>query len=70
MIDNVAVAEDAAGGGVGTGLVGAIHSWAKDRGISDIWLHVWEFNEAAKRMYEKLGYSTLSRVMAARTSFA
>jgi len=67
MIDNVAVAKDAAGGGVGTRLVEAIHSWAKQHDISDLRLHVWEFNNAAKRMYEKLGYSTLSRILAVRS---
>lgn len=47
--------------GVGTALMERTHRWALGKGVNQIELNVFEFNEAAIRLYEKLGYRTLSR---------
>jgi GNAT superfamily N-acetyltransferase len=39
------------------------HAWALDKGINQIQLNVWEFNEGAIAFYEKLGYTVASRTM-------
>lgn len=49
--------------GVGRRLLAEAESWVRQRGASSIELVVYEFNEGARRFYEKLGYATLSRTM-------
>ena len=39
----------------------AAHRWIRDRGINEIELIVYEFNEPAMRLYRKLGYSPAGR---------
>ena len=62
-IDTVVVAQACRRRGVGAMLVEHVHSWAKDRGVDYVDLTVFEFNDAAKAFYEKLGYFTVSRRM-------
>jgi GNAT superfamily N-acetyltransferase len=32
------------------------HRWALDKGVSEVELSVWDFNEGAIAFYENLGY--------------
>ena len=45
--------------GIGELLMQAIHDEARARGVARIWLEVIETNEAAFRLYEKLGYEVV-----------
>jgi ribosomal protein S18 acetylase RimI-like enzyme len=49
--------------GVARMLLKKADKWAKAQGAERIELNVWEFNEAAIRCHQSLGYSTLSRRM-------
>lgn len=57
-ISEVAVSEEAQGTGTGTLLMEAIERWAKEMSYSRISLNVFTSNERARRLYERLGYST------------
>ncbi len=48
--------------GIGELLMDALHEEARARGIARIWLEVIEQNEAAFRLYEKLGYDVTRRL--------
>jgi ribosomal protein S18 acetylase RimI-like enzyme len=63
VIDNIAVSTTHRRKGIGRALVQAADRWAVERGIDQIELHVWEFNEGARAFYEKLGYRTAGRRM-------
>jgi ribosomal protein S18 acetylase RimI-like enzyme len=47
--------------GIGRALVHAAEQWSVARGMASVELTVWEFNGAARRMYEQLGYTTDAR---------
>lgn len=47
--------------GIATALMGACEARARAWGATRIELVVYEFNEAARRLYDGLGYETLSR---------
>lgn len=55
-IGSVSVAEDQWGQGVGRALMQAAEAWARQRGMADLRLHVWDFNQRALRLYAELGY--------------
>ena len=42
--------------GIGTALMQAAESWARESGIGKLELHVFPYNTAAISLYEKLGY--------------
>jgi ribosomal protein S18 acetylase RimI-like enzyme len=63
VVEAVVVATEDRGAGVGKVLMAAAEHWARDRGADEIWLDVWEFNDAAVGFYEALGYETVSRRM-------
>lgn len=50
------VAEDARGRGVGTALLEAAVEWAHASGVTKLELHVFPWNEPARRLYEKFGF--------------
>ena len=61
MVQELVVAQAHQRLGIATRLMSEAHRWARDRGITEIELNVYEFNQAALRLYSKLGYSTDSR---------
>jgi diamine N-acetyltransferase len=62
-VDSLAVRADHQRTGVGRALMAAAESWAAERGISEIELSVWEFNQSALAFYKELGYVTERRKM-------
>jgi GNAT superfamily N-acetyltransferase len=42
-------------------LMQAAEEWARTKGLTDVRLNVFEFNEGARDFYARLGYRTLSR---------
>jgi GNAT superfamily N-acetyltransferase len=55
-VGGVGVVAGARREGVGQILMEALHEEARARGLRELWLEVIEENEAAFRLYEKLGY--------------
>ena len=55
-IDSIAVLETYRGRGIGTALMEAVGEKARELGVDDIRLHVWEANEGALGFYRSLGY--------------
>jgi ribosomal protein S18 acetylase RimI-like enzyme len=53
---DIAVTEAAEGRGVGRALLEAAERWAEERGYPWLTLHVFEGNDRARRLYEKMGY--------------
>ena len=51
------------GKGIGRALMERVHQWGLEKGIRVFHLAVHEFNRKAQRFYEKLGYSTIMRLM-------
>ncbi len=49
------------------------HRWARDRGLTEIQLTVYDFNQPALRLYTKLGYAPdshrLSRKLESQSTF-
>jgi GNAT superfamily N-acetyltransferase len=58
-VGGVGVISSARRQGIGETLMRALHDEARARGIARIWLEVIEQNEAAYRLYEKLGYDVV-----------
>ena len=55
-IHDVAVLESARGAGVATGLVSAARDWLRDRGAPRVVLWTAEPNQAAQRVFDRLGF--------------
>lgn len=49
--------------GIGRMLMEGALDWARQQGVGQIELNVFEFNQGAIKFYEKLGFKTLSRKM-------
>jgi len=62
-VDELAVAEQHRGQGIGRALVQAAERWASDQDMSEIELNVWQVNKGAIAFYERLGYETIRRTM-------
>lgn len=60
-IENVVVAEEQRRGGSGTALVQQLLQKAREAGATSVLLEVRESNTAARRLYEKLGFSEIAR---------
>ena len=64
MVQELVVAQAHQRRGIATRLMTEAHRWARDRGVTEVGLSVYEFNQAALRLYHRLGYSTVSRRLA------
>lgn len=62
-IDNLFVQENWRGRGVARSLLQEVERWLKNQGISDVELNVYEFNQQAIALYDRLGFTTISRKM-------
>jgi len=62
-IGTLAVAQRHQRRGIGRALMQAAESWASEKGIDQIELSVWEFNDQARAFYAALGYHTASLKM-------
>jgi diamine N-acetyltransferase len=62
-VDDLAVSESSRRQGVGQALMERTQEWAAGKGLTEIELHVWEFNSGAIAFYEQLGYQTTGRRM-------
>lgn len=65
-VRDLVVHERHRGGGIGRALMQAVHRWARERGLDQVRLMVWEFNQPALAFYQALGYDTLNRNMVKR----
>ena len=65
-VGSVSVAGEHWGQGIGSELMRQAERWAQERGVSDLRLHVWAFNERALRLYAELGYEVRSHVLGKR----
>ena len=61
FIDNIVVRKDCQGSGIGTQLIDRIITECRERKYSDIMLNVYSFNDGAIALYEKKGFTQLSR---------
>jgi diamine N-acetyltransferase len=59
VLDNIAVSKSWRRRGVGTALTREAERWAHTQGAKWIELMVYDFNDAARRFYEVLGYSPM-----------
>lgn len=55
-IEQMGVRPSRQGQGIGRALLAAAEQFARERGLAEIRLSVWTFNEAARRFYERAGY--------------
>lgn len=55
-IDDICVDEAARGQGVGTALFEYVKAFAKENGVYNLTLNVWDKNDAAQAFYEKCGF--------------
>jgi len=62
-VDTLGVKEEWRGQGVGRMLMDAAHEWAAAKGVTRMYLNVWEANTNALAFYEALGYATANRTL-------
>jgi GNAT superfamily N-acetyltransferase len=65
-VGTISVAEAHRGQGLGHLLMAHAEQWARQRGMTDLRLHVWDFNAGAMRLYAELGYQVRSHVLGKR----
>jgi ribosomal protein S18 acetylase RimI-like enzyme len=63
VLDTLVVIPEAQHAGIGQALLGSAETWAHGRGLFEIELSVWEFNDRALNMYRRAGYVTTRRTM-------
>jgi ribosomal protein S18 acetylase RimI-like enzyme len=60
----LAVLEAYRGRGIGSALIAAAEAWARDLGLDELRLEVADENADARRLYERLGYAPVTRLLA------
>ncbi|NBP30465.1 MAG: GNAT family N-acetyltransferase, partial [Flavobacteriia bacterium] len=60
-IQNISVSAAARGEGIGSKLLNALENDAKQKNINALWLDVALDNPNAKRLYERMGFETVSK---------
>ena len=63
VVDTLVIKEAFRRQGIGQKLMDQVHQWAISKGVSDVELNVYAFNEEADALYRKLGYETISYKM-------
>jgi shikimate dehydrogenase len=63
VVESMVVAEEFRDRGIGTRLLEEAEAWARARGLESVQLNVWADNLAAIRLYQRLGYETISQKM-------
>ncbi|HET6262844.1 MAG TPA: GNAT family N-acetyltransferase, partial [Chloroflexia bacterium] len=58
-IFNMATAQEMRGRGVATSIISDLARWSLEQGADRLYLQVMESNEVARRLYARLGFSTL-----------
>ena len=53
--------------GYGRALLMALHSWLEAQGIEELWLRVYDWNEAARRLYAWAGYEVRANLRPTHT---
>lgn len=61
QLERLYLLKEMKGQGYGTFLIRQVEELAKAKNKEKIWLGVWEYNEPAKRFYEKLGFTYFSQ---------
>lgn len=56
-IDNIAVAKEFRGSTIGKELMKEAERWAIQKGVSELELNVWDFNQEAITFFQRLGYT-------------
>ena len=51
------------GQGIGRALLDSVDEWAKNRGLNEIELHVWQNNHRATNFYTSIGYENVRHSM-------
>lgn len=74
VVQELVVAQAHQRRGIGTRLMTEAHRWARGRSLAEIQLTVYDFNQPALRLYNKLGYAPdshrLSRKLESKATFA
>lgn len=65
-VGSISVAAEHRNKGIGRALMDHAERWAASRGVTEVRLHVWDFNVRAMRLYAELGYEVRSHVLAKR----
>jgi len=65
-VEELAVAPEWRGRGVGTALMGAVDEWARGKGALTVALDHFHTNEGAHRLYERLGFKVRAVIMSKR----
>ena len=63
MVQALVVADTRRGQGLAARLMEAGRAWADEQGLTPLRLHVWDANLPARRLYRRLGFTTLGRVL-------
>ncbi len=63
LIDSIAVDKRIHRNGVGQSMLNYLIDWSKEKGLSEIELKVYSFNEQAINFYDKNGFKELSRTL-------
>ncbi len=60
-IDDLCVLSESRGAGIGSALIERLIAFARELKCDRVELNVWEFNEGARRLYERFGFVTQRR---------
>jgi RimJ/RimL family protein N-acetyltransferase len=63
-LSQLTIAVPSRGSGYGTATMLAVHARLVDMGIEELWLRVFDWNVAARRLYDRLGYRVARRFVA------
>ena len=65
-VDSLIVCEPSRRMGIGRLLMERVHQWARECGLDEVELNVWEFNKGARLLYDSMGYETSRRTLRKR----